>query len=681
MALAWRVAFLGRLFAGPLANHLQGDEHVYWDWSTSLLDNRFRAANPFFLGPLYPYFLAVLRLLVGSSAARIALAQSVLGSIAAVLVTDAARRVSRPAIALAAGLVFATYEMTVLFDALVLMESLLLFLEALLLWLVSREATGTTRKALFAAIGLVIGMAAECRATSALLLLPVLWVAVQAGLDRRLLAIRAALVIGGFLLVAAPSVAWNAHAAHEFIPFTYNLGYNLYVGNNPRASGGFVAITEGLHQAAVPAGQSDGGAEADGREFLQRRRGLTLSPGQSSSYWIAQAAHFIRKQPARVGALLAKKALLLVNRREVSQIESAEMYRRLAGPLGLPFFGSFVFLGPLGIVGAAFASRGGLYGKFLRLYTLTVVCGILPFFVTDRYRVHLIPGLAVLSALAVEQVATWWTGRSWRDLRRVAVTWVGTMIVVALPARGDDVQMEEWTNWRDIGTRWAEHGDATRAVEAFEHALAIQQVRRFDLDPDPAVADSRALLAFNYAVALHHLRRDEEALRWFSAAVRDDPSNSQFVRTLADAYRASGQKGVSDSLLRDLGTLVGGEPQELIGQGWQAMREGRPAEAESLFSRAVLADENQFGAWMALVRVQVERGEIAEAKNTLERASHLRVPEPMLWAHTALVDAAMGDSVGARAALDRIPPGSSAGNRLIEGVITEVNERLARIGR
>ena len=106
MALAWRVAFLGRLFAGPLANHLQGDEHVYWDWSTSLLDNRFRAANPFFLGPLYPYFLAVLRLLVGSSAARIALAQSVLGSIAAVLVTDAARRVSRPAIALAAGLLF-----------------------------------------------------------------------------------------------------------------------------------------------------------------------------------------------------------------------------------------------------------------------------------------------------------------------------------------------------------------------------------------------------------------------------------------------------------------------------------------------------------------------------------------------------------------------------------------------
>ena len=255
------------------------------------------------------------------------------------------------------------------------------------------------------------------------------------------------------------------------------------------------------------------------------------------------------------------------------------------------------------------------------------------------------------------------------------------MLVTVLPVRGDDAHMEEWKNWRDVGTRWGEHGDETRAVQAFERALEVQRTWRFDRDPDPAVAQGRALLAFNYGVALHHLRRDDEAVRWFDAAVRDDPTNALFVRTLADAYRASGRGDVSDSLLRGLGSFVGGDPQALIGQGWQAMREGQSEHAESLFTLAVQMDENQFGAWMALIRVQIERGEFTAAKETLARASRLRVPPHMLWAHEALVDAAMGDSAGAHAALARIPPGSVTGDRLIEGVIARANRILARTGQ
>lgn len=602
---------------------------------------------------------------------------SELGSRSAVLITDAARQVARPGIALATGMVVALYEMMVLFDALILMESLLLFLEALFLWLLSKTTPGTTRRTTLAAIGCALGLAAQCRATSALLLIPTLWfVLVSGGVDRTRAIRSAALVGAAFLVVSLPSTLCNAWTAHEFIPFTYNLGYNLYVGNNPRASGGFVAIAEGLNEAAVPAGQADGGAEADGREFLAKRRGLALSPGQSSSYWTAEAVRFVRQQPGRVAALLVKKTLLLVNRTEVSQIESAQMYRNLAGPLGLPFLGTFLLLGPLGILGAAFAHHSGSYGRFLRLCLLTTVCGILPFFVTDRYRVHLVPPLAILAALAAQQVTSWWKSRSWSALQRATLIWISAMVVVALPVRGSDAHVEDWTNWRDVGTRLAEHGDASGAVQAFERSLAVQRRWGFDRDPDPAIAQSRALLAFNYGVALHTLGRDAAALRWFDAAVRDDPTNARFVRTLADAQRAAGQESLADSLTRGLSTLVGGEPQGLILEGWQAMRQGRAADAESLFTRAVLADENQFGAWMALVRVQVERGELGAAKRTLDRASRLRVPEPVLWAHTALVAAASGDSAGARAALGRIPPGSIAGNRLVRGVIAEANALL-----
>src|SRR5262249_623144 len=51
-------------------------------------------------------------------------------------------------------------------------------------------------------------------------------------------------------------------------------------------------------------------------------------------------------------------------------------------------------------------------------------CGILPFFVTDRYRVHLVPPLAILAALAAQQVTSWWKSRSWSALQRATLIWI-----------------------------------------------------------------------------------------------------------------------------------------------------------------------------------------------------------------------------------------------------------------
>src|SRR5439155_15252204 len=148
-------------------------------------------------------------------------------------------------------------------------------------------------------------------------------------------------------------------------------------------------------------------------------------------------------------------------------------------------------------VGAAYAGRGGLYVRFLRLCLLVAVVGILPFFVTDRYRVHLVPALAVLAAFALEQFLTWWRTQSWKDLRNATLVWAGATVVTVLPVRDDDARREEWTNWRDVGTRWAEHGEPVRAVEAFEQALRVERESEFDPDSDPAVAQGRSLLACN----------------------------------------------------------------------------------------------------------------------------------------------------------------------------------------
>ena len=65
VAVIWRLAYVSRLSATPLAGTLRADERIYWDWATFLADHGLRATNPFFLGPLYPYVLALVRMVVG----------------------------------------------------------------------------------------------------------------------------------------------------------------------------------------------------------------------------------------------------------------------------------------------------------------------------------------------------------------------------------------------------------------------------------------------------------------------------------------------------------------------------------------------------------------------------------------------------------------------------------------
>ena len=677
-ALAWRLAYLARLSATPLAGTLRGDERGYWDWATVLIRNGFRGTNPFFQGPLYPYFLALARSIVGSRIQAVLVVQAVIGSSAVVLLADAARRVARPAVALTIGILLAFYEMSVLFDGLILMESLLFFLEALLIWLWCRAATRPVGRMSFALFGLVAGLIAEGRATGALLLLPGLWVAMTAQQpSRRLAMARVAAATGAFLVVAATSLIWNWSTSHEFIPFTYNLGYNLYVGNNPEANGSFVFIATGTRTGVTPEGEIDGAIAADGRAYLKKSRGLSLSPAQSSAYWTREAATFVRTHPATAAALTGMKLLMMWNREETPQLEDAELFRREAGPLGLPLVGSFLTLGTLGLIGLVFGRAPPTAAAPLRLYVLLTVLGVLPFFVTDRYRYHLVPALAVLAALAIEALfARSSAARRAKPALAIGVAAGALLLVgVPLPARPG---LEEWQITKDLGIRWLEQGRPDLAAGELERAIALEHQLGLDRDPDPSVMEGRALLHFNYAAALHRLGRSDEEMAWLRRAAEEDPLNAHYLRTLADADLSHGNRAAADSILSRMNSLVGGEAEADVSRGWQAAREGRRGEAESFFRRAVARNERLYGAWAALVRIQVERSEFARAESSLANAARLGMPSPLVLAHRALIAAASGDSQGARRTLDAIPQSDIESDRMVAGVVETARRLLSQ---
>ena len=167
-------------------------------------------------------------------------------------------------------------RMAVFFDALVLSESLLFALGAALLWTVARAAGRAVRDR--DACGAPVRAARAGRATAALLVLPRRRRVAGAGTPARGVRARAAAVAAAFALVCAPAAWRNAAVSGEWIPFTYNAGYNLYVGNHPDAQGGFAQVT-GTHDITdLTVMGEDGGIEGDGRSYIREVTGRDMKP-------------------------------------------------------------------------------------------------------------------------------------------------------------------------------------------------------------------------------------------------------------------------------------------------------------------------------------------------------------------------------------------------------------------
>src|SRR5439155_20941989 len=93
-----------------------------------------------------------------------------------------------------------------------------------------------------AAAGGIIGLMAQGRPTSLVLLLP-LSASLFAAKALRPRASRAMVVaLVAAMATTVPTTLRHALLVREWIPFTYSGGFNLWVGNNPGANGSFKPV-------------------------------------------------------------------------------------------------------------------------------------------------------------------------------------------------------------------------------------------------------------------------------------------------------------------------------------------------------------------------------------------------------------------------------------------------------
>ncbi len=386
------------------------DESAYLDLARRLLAHAAPAHGAWYVAPGYAYVLAGLMAL-GANPATIKLLQLVAGATSAWLVWRIGRQVAgRVAAGIAAGM-FAIAPVALLQELLLLKTSFatLAVLAALDRLLPDRTAAGVAPGRRWCAAALWLAAATLLRGE-----LVLVGVALAgAGLVAR--ARRwpgapvtwgpVAIVVGLAIAIALPTLqnrAWSG----DPVPFAFGGGTNFYIGNHAGADGSYVPLRPDRFDPAQE--------EADAVQLASLGLGHAARPSEVTRYWSGQGWAWWRDQPAAAARLFVRKVGLLCGPWELADVLSTAEAGRWVRGLRNPLCGPALIL-PLAFVGL-FATR-----RRRELWPLHVALGasaaaIVPFFLFERFRLHVVALAVPFAAAGCERAFVHWRARAWRPV-------------------------------------------------------------------------------------------------------------------------------------------------------------------------------------------------------------------------------------------------------------------------
>ena len=336
--------------------------------------------------PVYPLFLAFIYKIFGYSYFNVYLIQSVLGTSNTLLIYLIGKQVfDKRTGNLSAGLSLMYWPLT-LYSGILLSEIVFLFflLLGVYLFLKGAEDHKTIN---FALCGLVLALSALTRSINLMFICIVPIVYLLMNLKNYKSIFKNVLVfIIVFCLTLAPWVIRNYIMYKAFIPVDTVSGLNLYIGNNDRAEGSFVDITQ---DPLFEAGQND--YEDD--KILKKA-----------------AIEYILSHPLKTFSVTLKRANLFITNdyHEFDWVlerymEQNSLIKPLYPILHRIMYQSdmiFFVLGLLGLLGFLRSRRGIILGGIIIYYfSLTSL-----FYIQARYRLPIMPFMAIAAALSVQGI-------------------------------------------------------------------------------------------------------------------------------------------------------------------------------------------------------------------------------------------------------------------------------------
>lgn len=539
------------------------DAAFYHDTARDLLAGRWPGSEPYFMGPLYSYVLAGFYALFGADVTVARIFQMALGLATIALTGIAGRRALGAGAGLAAAALVALHGPLLFYEQIPLLTTAFVTGTALLL---ERTLAVRARPSVLAAAsaGLTLGALVALRGTAILFLPAMVLVAGHRTWRGR----NTAVGLLAAVLVVAPFTVHNLRAGSAALTTT-SLGWNLFIGNHAGATGMF----------AYPNGWR---AESDvtGRTFASEQAGRALDADETDRYWRSRALADIREAPGRWLGLALRKLGLVLQGAEIPQNESVRFFQRQVPVARVAVSGWWLLL-PLFAAGVLVA--GERRGELLRLssFALVPLVTCVAFFVTARYRLPLVPILALGGGLAIARLVVAVrapSGAVPSDARVVGLV-LGTvvplsLVLLFLPAPFDTTRALA-RDHEHVGLRYQQEGAFRAAEGEYREAIALHE------------ADGDAWN--NLGSVLEELGRPGEAVDAYANAARHQPGNP--VPWM------------------NLGRLHG--------------RAERHAEAEAAFAAAVRVDPGRVGGWIDLGTARARQGNLLDAMDAFREALRL----------------------------------------------------------
>ncbi|MEZ5358317.1 MAG: glycosyltransferase family 39 protein [Candidatus Zixiibacteriota bacterium] len=505
--------FVGIPDSGQVAA-LSIDELYHYNWAAAIADGDILANAPYFRAPLYPFFLAGLLKISGHSVVFIRLIQLFLGLGTIWLTYRIGRVLFSQLVGLIAAVLLALYPISLFFDGQLLLDALFTLLGAASLYCFIETED---KKAHLPLAGLFFGMAAIARPT-VLIFLPVaafiLWQRHRG--DKKTLLKGFGAFLLTMVLCIAPVTIINYTASGQMMLISYQGGVNFYIGNNAQANGLY---------SELPGFGADWTLDDVDYEAY-RETGEPLRYSEQSRFWMKKGLAYIIDHPAEFMALFAKKLFFFFSGHEISNNRRLDI-SVFANPILQYLPVRFWLLLALAIAGLCLPGitnyNAGRIAGIIMIYALAISL----FFVASRFRLPIIPLMAILSAIGIGRIIEAFMHRAFGPRLFIAVA-LGITAAVCMTSdiysgtRNDD--------------RHALFIKGNTAMRAGEYRTAIAYYDSITALPG-YFQDSFV----NRGLAYLKLGDTKNSIESFHAELRANPQSAEAMNDLAAVYLVNGQ--------------------------------------------------------------------------------------------------------------------------------------------
>lgn len=420
LALLVRAALLYQLAGTPYTQVENIDTKGYVDWAKQILGGAWLPGRHFYQSPLYAYYLATIYAVTGVGHWVPRCLQAIVGAGSVVLLYAIAQRAFSRRVGVIAALMLCFYGPLIAEEIMLAKTALVIAGTLLSVYLYLRALQETNQRLmLFAGLAFGVTIIAVGQWFPVLLALAAYLALTERRRWRQRRVLLAALLAGTAVFMV-PIVAWNSYWGGGLMLTSGDAGLNLFVGNNPLATG-LPGRPNNLRD--IPQFE-----EEDSKRLAEKEVGHPLTPAQVSQHWSRRATTWALSNPGSFLSTLFQKTIVFWNSFEVPDSYQFNFMRAYF----LPWLWAtltFAIVGPLALTGLLLV-LGHRPAHPLYIACLTYVAVIIGFYVRSRYRLPAIPLLIVFAAAAIDWLLVAAQRRQWQSLAAGAVALIATGALV-----------------------------------------------------------------------------------------------------------------------------------------------------------------------------------------------------------------------------------------------------------